>query len=127
MLSERAVFSSFSAGDIGAEADFYRGKLGLAVTEEDGMLMLDLAGGHRVVVYPKDDHQPASHTVLNFEVPDIDAEVDELAGAGVTFERYGGFEQDERGIMRDFGQAIAWFKDPAGNTLALVGTRQPAS
>ena len=84
------------------------------------MLNLDLAGGQRVLIYPKDDHQPASFTVLNFEVPDIDAAVDELAGRGVAFERYDGVPQDDRGIAREFGPPIAWFKDPAGNILSLI-------
>lgn len=120
MLSNATAFSGFSAGDIGEEKRFYEDTLGLKVTEENGMLTLELAGGHRVLIYPKDDHQPASYTALNFEVPDIDAAVDDLAQRGVEFLRYDGFPQDERGIMREYGPPIAWFADPAGNVLALI-------
>jgi catechol 2,3-dioxygenase-like lactoylglutathione lyase family enzyme len=122
MLSERTAFSSFSAGDIGLESAFYAETLGLKASEENGMLMLELAGGQRVLVYPKEDHQPATFTVLNFEVTDIEAAVDDLVAGGVSFERYDGFKQDERGIMREFGPPIAWFTDPAGNVLALIQT-----
>jgi catechol 2,3-dioxygenase-like lactoylglutathione lyase family enzyme len=120
MLKDRPAFSGFSADDIDREQAFYAGTLGLEVTEENGMLMLDLAGGQRVLIYPKENHEPATFTVLNFEVPDIDAAVDELVGRGVAFERYEGFTQDERGIMREFGPPIAWFKDPAGNIVAIL-------
>jgi catechol 2,3-dioxygenase-like lactoylglutathione lyase family enzyme len=120
MLSDSTAFSSFSAADIAAARRFYAETLGLAVTEDNGMLNLELAGGHRVLIYAKDDHQPASFTVLNFEVPDIGAAVDDLAARGVTFERYEGFEQDERGIMRQFGPPIAWLTDPSGNVIALI-------
>ncbi len=122
MLSNATAFSGFSAGDIGEEKRFYEDTLGLKVTEENGMLTLELAGGHRVLIYPKDDHQPASYTALNFEVPDIDAAVDDLAQRGVEFLRYDGFPQDERGIMREYGPPIAWFTDPAGNILAVIQT-----
>jgi catechol 2,3-dioxygenase-like lactoylglutathione lyase family enzyme len=120
MLSSATAFSGFSAGDIGQEKTFYADTLGLKVTEENGMLTLDLAGGQRVLVYPKDDHQPATYTVLNFEVADIEAAVDDLASRGVEFLRYEAFPQDERGIMREYGPPIAWFADPAGNVLALI-------
>jgi predicted enzyme related to lactoylglutathione lyase len=120
MLSERPAFSSFSATDIGAEKAFYADTLGLVVTEEDGQLMVDFAGGQRVLIYPKEDHAPASFTVLNFQVPDIEAAVDGLVERGVDFARYEGFPQDERGIMREWGPAIAWFTDPAGNVIALI-------
>jgi hypothetical protein len=124
MLSQRPAFSSFSATDIGTEKDFYADTLGLAVTEENGVLMVDLTGGQRVVIYPKDDHVPATFTVLNFEVDDVAAAVDGLVARGVTFERYEGLEQDERGIMRDFGPPIAWFTDPAANVIALIQTEE---
>ena len=120
MLKGRPAFSGFSAADVAQEREFYGGTLGLDVTEDNGMLMLDLAGGQRVLIYPKEDHQPATYTTLNFEVPDIDAAVDDLVGRGVSFERYEGLAQDERGIMREFGPPIAWFKDPADNILALI-------
>ena len=90
------------------------------MTEENGILTLNLAGGGRVIVYPKPNHEPATFTVLNFPVEDIDAAVDRLVAAGVRFERYEGLEQDERGIARAFPPPIAWFKDPAGNILSVI-------
>jgi hypothetical protein len=92
----------------------------MEVSEEDGMLTLHLAGGGRVLVYPKENHEPATFTILNFPVGDIDAMVDTLIAAGVTFERYDGLGQDQRGVMRDQGPPIAWFKDPAGNILSVL-------
>jgi predicted enzyme related to lactoylglutathione lyase len=120
MLKDRPAFSGFSTGDIGAAKTFYGKTLGVAVSEDNGMLNLTLEKGQRVIIYPKEDHQPATYTVLNFEVDDIDATVDRLAAAGVTFERYEGLEQDERGVMRQWGPPIAWFKDPAGNILSVI-------
>ena len=122
MLSQRPAFSSFSANDIGAERTFYADVLGLTVTEENGILMLYLAGGQRVAIYPKEDHRPATFTVLNFEVDDIDGVADDLTARGVTFERYEGFGQDERGIAREYPPPIAWFTDPAGNIIAIIQT-----
>jgi catechol 2,3-dioxygenase-like lactoylglutathione lyase family enzyme len=83
---------------------------------------LPLGGGQRVLIYPKDDHQPATYTVLNFEVPDIDAAVDELVAAGIQLARYEGTQQDDRGVMRAWGPPIAWFTDPAGNILSVIQT-----
>lgn len=120
MLRDSHAISGFSSSDIPKAKEFYGGKLGLEVTEENDMLTLRLEGGGRVLIYPKENHEPASFTVLNFPVADVDAAVDQLAAAGVTFERYEGFNQDERGIMRDQGPPIAWFKDPAGNVLAVL-------
>lgn len=120
MLKDATAFSGFSAGDIGQEKAFYADTLGVKVTEEHGMLTLELSGGQRVLIYPKDDHQPATFTVLNFEVPDIDKAVDDLTARGVTFERYEGQPHDERGIVREWGPPIAWFKDPAGNILSVI-------
>jgi catechol 2,3-dioxygenase-like lactoylglutathione lyase family enzyme len=120
MLRDRPAFSGFSADDIGKEKAFYADTLGLNVTEEMGALSLALTGGQRVFIYPKENHEPATYTVLNFEVDDIDAAVDQLTAAGVQFERYEGMPQDERGVMRDWGPPIAWFKDPAGNILAVI-------
>lgn len=120
MLRDRPVFSGFSTNDIAAAKAFYGNTLGLDVTEEDGMLVLDLTGGHRVLIYPKENHQPATYTALNFRVEDIDAAADELTAAGVKFERYEGFDQDERGVMRGHGPSIAWFKDPGGNILSII-------
>jgi catechol 2,3-dioxygenase-like lactoylglutathione lyase family enzyme len=122
MLTHTGAFSGFSTNDIAAARAFYADTLGIRVTEEEGMLNLELAGGQRVLIYPKDDHQPATYTVLNFEVADIDAAVDQLTAAGVTLERYEGSPQDERGIVREWGPPIAWFTDPAGNILSVIQT-----
>jgi predicted enzyme related to lactoylglutathione lyase len=124
MIGTRPAFSGFSAGDVEAERAFYADALGVSVEDGNGSLMLNLANGQRVFIYPKPNHEPATFTVLNFEVDDINAAVDELAAKGVVFERYEGVEQDERGIARDSGgPAIAWFKDPAGNILSVVEPR----
>lgn len=122
MLREAHAFSGFSTDDIAKEKTFYADTLGLNVTEENGMLTLHLPEGHTVLIYPKgDDHQPATYTALNFEVDDIDDAVDRLTAAGVAFEHYGeGSGQDERGIAREWGPPIAWFKDPAGNILSVI-------
>lgn len=120
MLQTTNAFSGFSTNDIDAARRFYGESLGLDVTEENGMLGLHIADGGDILVYPKDDHAPATYTVLNFPVDDIDNAVDELAERGVAFETYEGMAQDERGIMREYGPAIAWFKDPAGNVLAVL-------
>jgi predicted enzyme related to lactoylglutathione lyase len=120
MLANRPGFSGFSATDIAAEKAFYSDTLGVDVTEENGMLSLHLEGGQNVLIYPKDDHQPATFTVLNFQVDDIDATVDAMVAAGVKFEKYDGVPQDERGIQREYGPPIAWFKDPEGNILSVI-------
>jgi catechol 2,3-dioxygenase-like lactoylglutathione lyase family enzyme len=120
MFRDSHAFSGFSSNDIQKASEFYARVLGLEVTEENGILTLHLAGGGRVVVYPKEGHEPASFTVLNFPVEDIDQAVDALAEAGIQFERYEGFQQDDRGIMREDGPPIAWFKDPAGNILSVL-------
>ena len=120
MLRTSHAFSGFSSNDLVQVRAFYEGTLGLEVTEEDGILTLHLAGGGRVIVYPKPNHEPATFTVLNFPVDDIDAAVDRLVAAGVRFERYDGLDQDERGIARAYPPPIAWFKDPAGNILSVV-------
>jgi len=121
MIGTRPAFSGFSAADIEAERAFYADTLGVTVEDGNGSLMLNLANGQRVFIYPKPNHEPATFTVLNFEVDDINGAVDELAGKGVRLERYDGLEQDERGIARDGGgPAIAWFKDPAGNILSVL-------
>jgi predicted enzyme related to lactoylglutathione lyase len=121
MLKDSHAFSGFSSNDISAARAFYGDTLGLDVTEDMGMLNLRFAGGGRGIIYPKPNHEPATFTVLNFPVHDIEAAVDRLAAAGVAFERYEGMEQDKRGIARDpQGPAIAWFKDPAGNILSVL-------
>ena len=123
MLNGTTAFSGFSTNDIPKAKSFYTDTLGLDVTEENGMLTLKFSNGHTVLIYPKgDDHEPATYTTLNFEVDDIEGAVDGLNARGVTFERYEGAGQDERGIMRDQGPPIAWFKDPAGNILSLIKT-----
>jgi predicted enzyme related to lactoylglutathione lyase len=124
MLSGSKAFSSYSTNDIAAGKRFYGETLGLDVSEEMGSLSVSFPGGQRVFIYPKDDHQPATFTVLNFEVDDIDSAVDRLSSAGIRFERYGDeFGQDERGIARDEnGPPIAWFKDPAGNIISVLET-----
>ena len=120
MFRDSHAFSGFSSNDISKARAFYAQSLGLEVTDENGMLTLHLAGGGKVLIYPKDNHEPASFTVLNFPVDDIDEAVDRLTGAGIKLERYEGAQQDERGINRDQGPPIAWFKDPAGNILAVL-------
>jgi catechol 2,3-dioxygenase-like lactoylglutathione lyase family enzyme len=123
MFRESRAFSGFSSNDIEACRAFYGDTLGLDAKVENDLLSLSFAGGGQVMIYPKDNHEPATFTVLNFPVPDIEAAVDRLVEAGVTMERYEGFGQDERGISRDaYGPPIAWFKDPAGNILAVLQT-----
>ncbi len=122
MLKDNRTFSSFSADDIPRAKQFYAETLGLEVEEQMGGLALHLGGGD-TFVYPKDDHAPATFTVLNFLVDDIDAAVDRLTEAGVAFEQYEGeIETDEKGIARGPGDGptIAWFKDPAGNILSVL-------
>ena len=122
MLRDKPAFSGFSTNDIEAASRFYGETLGVDVSEDHGMLNLKLACGQRVLIYPKDNHEPATFTVLNFEVSDIDAAVDDLAAKGVAFEHYEGAGQDAKGIARQYPPPIAWFKDPAGNVLAVIQT-----
>ena len=123
MFRDSHAISGFSTNDIGQTKVFYADKLGLDVTEENGMLTLHLAGGGSVLVYPKDNHEAATYTALNFPVQDIEKAVDGLVAAGVVLERYEDAGQDERGIAREYGPPIAWFKDPAGNILAVLQER----
>jgi len=125
MLHDSAAFSGFSVDDTEAARTFYGDTLGIEIEETGpGLLGLKLGSGARVLIYPKPNHAPATFTILNFPVADIEAAVDGLVGKGVTFERYDGFEQDERGIARDpEGPPIAWFKDPAGNILSVLEDR----
>ena len=124
MLADSPAFSGFAVPDIEEARYFYEATLGLEVSEDHGMLTLHLGGGADVLVYPKPDHTPASHTVLNFPVGDIDATVDELVARGVRFQP--SETTDERGIMRgrsqNMGPDIAWFTDPAGNILSVLQT-----
>jgi len=122
MLKESKAFSGFSVNDIQNAKDFYGRTLGLQVSESHGLLTLQLAGGNKVLIYPKVNHAPATFTVLNFPVENVDESVDELAKRGVRFEIYdeSDIKTDEKGIMRGNGPTIAWFKDPAGNVLSVI-------
>jgi predicted enzyme related to lactoylglutathione lyase len=122
MLRDSKAFSGFSAGDIQTAKKFYSETLGLDVTESHGLLTLRLASGNNVLIYPKPNHVPATFTVLNFPVKDVDLAVDELTKQGVRFEIYDlpNLKTDKKGIMRGNGPTIAWFKDPAGNILSVI-------
>jgi predicted enzyme related to lactoylglutathione lyase len=125
MLKESEAYSGFAVNDTDRAKRFYGEVLGLAVTEinaEYGMLSIGIKGSRDVFVYTKPDHQPATFTILNFPVPDVEAAVDDLTAKGVEFLRYDGFNQDERGISRGMGPDIAWFTDPAGNVLSIHAT-----
>ena len=124
MFGQTKAFSGFSVDDVQAAKLFYGETLGLEVTEAYGLLRLHLAGGTQVLAYPKgEQHVPATFTILNFQVEDIDAAVDELARRGVVFQRYPGLESDEKGVFRGGGPFIAWFTDPAGNILSVLQER----
>lgn len=123
MLTYTKAFSGFSVDDREKARQFYGETLGIKTSEQHGLLTLHLAGGRDTLVYPKPDHTPATYTILNFEVKDIDKAVDELTARGVKFERYDGLAQDEKGIGRGGGPYIAWFKDPAGNILSVLQER----
>jgi predicted enzyme related to lactoylglutathione lyase len=123
MFANTKAYSGFAVDDLEKAREFYGETLGLrtsVISEEGGVMSLDLAGDRGTLVYQKPDFTPATYTILNFPVDDIDEAVDELAARGVRFERYDGFEQDEKGISRDEGPHIAWFKDPAGNVLSVL-------
>lgn len=126
MFKNAHAFSGFSVDDIAAAKAFYGQKLGLEVSENEmGLLDITLGGGGKVIAYPKDNHVPATFTILNFMVPDLGKAVDDLNRAGIQMERYEGFQQNEKGIARDddMGPPIAWFTDPAGNILAVIEDR----
>jgi catechol 2,3-dioxygenase-like lactoylglutathione lyase family enzyme len=122
MFKESKAFSGFSVDDVPRAKEFYGDTLGIEVSEANGMLTLHIAGDRDTLVYPKPNHEPASFTILNFPVSEIEPVVDALTERGVEFERYEGteLETDERGIFRGGGPPIAWFKDPAGNVLAVI-------
>jgi hypothetical protein len=124
MFGETQAFSSYSTDAAATVSSFYEETLGIRVSEDNGMLTLHLAGGDRpTLIYPKGDaHEPASFTVLNFQVDDLEATVDDLIRRGVVFERYEGteVETDDKGIFRGGGPLIAWFKDPARNVLSVI-------
>ena len=121
-MRESNAFSGFSANDIPKAKEFYGRTLGLKVSESNGLLTLHLAGGNNVLIYPKPNHTPATFTVLNFPVDDVDQAVDELTKRGVRFEIYDlpEIKTDKKGIMRGNGPTIAWFKDPSGNILSVI-------
>jgi catechol 2,3-dioxygenase-like lactoylglutathione lyase family enzyme len=127
MLGNAEAYSGFAVNDLDKAREFYGEALGLNVKvldEENGLMQLDHAGGKVTLVYLKPDLEPGNYTILNFPVDDIDAAVEELSGEGVSFERYEGFDQDDkaiaRGIAENRGPDIAWFKDPAGNILSVL-------
>jgi len=123
MFANTKAYSGFAVDDLQKAREFYGETLGLktsVISEENGLMSLHLAGDRDTLVYQKPGYAPATYTILNFPVDDIDKAVDELAARGVRFERYDGFEQDEKGISRGEGPYIAWFKDPAGNVLSVL-------
>ena len=122
MLKKSIGISGFSVNDIEKAKAFYGQLLGLDFTENMGIITLKLAGGGQVFVYPKPNHEPATFTVLNFIVPDVEKMVDDLIGHGVKLENYDSpqLKTDEKGIMRGNGPTIAWFKDPAGNIISVI-------
>jgi predicted enzyme related to lactoylglutathione lyase len=122
VFSETKAYSGFAVDDLGRAREFYGETLGIQteiLDEENGLMTLHLAGDRPTLVYAKPDHEPAGYTILNFPVADVEKAVDELAARGVSFERYDAFEQDEKGIAHGPGPVVAWFKDPAGNVLAV--------
>jgi catechol 2,3-dioxygenase-like lactoylglutathione lyase family enzyme len=123
MLGDSEAISGFAVDDVEKAREFYGETLGVSteiINEENGLMTLHHADGRDTFVYRKADLVPANYTILNFEVEDIDRAVDELTERGVSFERYDGFEQDEKGIARGMGPDIAWFRDPAGNILSVI-------
>lgn len=123
IFADAKAYSGIAVKDLGEARRFYGETLGLRTSEEHGLMWLHLAGGRDTLVYEQPEATPASFTVLNFEVDDIDAAVDALGARGVTLERYEGAEQDEKGIARAEGPFIAWFKDPSGNVLSALQER----
>ena len=126
MLEDSKAFSGFAVPDVEQAKEFYGKTLGLKVSEDHGLLRLHLGGGNNVLVYPKPNHVPATFTILNFPVDDVDQAVDKLSKRGVHFEIYDkpDLKTDEKGIMRGNGPTIAWFKDPAGNILSVLQSEQ---
>jgi catechol 2,3-dioxygenase-like lactoylglutathione lyase family enzyme len=122
MFKATKAFSGFSVNDIPKAKEFYGRTLGMEVSEDHDMLHLHIGGESEVLVYPKPNHTPATFTVLNIPVSNVDEAVDELEKRGVRFEKYDqpGLKTDARGVMRGDGPSIAWFKDPAGNILSVI-------
>jgi predicted enzyme related to lactoylglutathione lyase len=120
MFANTKAFSGFAVDDMEKAHQFYGETLGLETSEENGLMTLHLAEDRDTLIYPKPDFTPATYTILNFPVEDVEKAVDELVARGVSIERYDGFEQDERGIARGGGPLVAWFRDPAGNILSVL-------
>jgi predicted enzyme related to lactoylglutathione lyase len=124
MFGNTNAYSSFAVDDVERAREFYGDTLGIETSTVEempgGLLILNLAGGRDTLVYPKPDYVPATYTVLNFAVDDVEKAVDDLTSRGVSFDRYDGFGQDDKGIARGNGPDIAWFRDPAGNVLSVV-------
>jgi catechol 2,3-dioxygenase-like lactoylglutathione lyase family enzyme len=120
MFANTQAFSGFAVDDLERARQFYADTLGIKTSEQNGLMVLHLAGGRDTIVYPKPGHVPATYTILNFPVDDIDKAVAELTERGVRFERYEGLAQDDQGVMRGEGPDIAWFTDPAGNILSVL-------
>jgi catechol 2,3-dioxygenase-like lactoylglutathione lyase family enzyme len=125
LFANTKAFSGFAVPNLKEAEKFYGDTLGIDITKgEMGDLVLNLTGGRDTFIYEKPDFEPATYTILNFVVDDVDRAVDQLSQKGVKFERYEGFDQDEKGIARgDQGPAIAWFKDPGGNILSVLEDR----
>jgi catechol 2,3-dioxygenase-like lactoylglutathione lyase family enzyme len=123
MFENTKAYSGFAVRDLDEARAFYGETLGLRTSEEHGLMWLHLAGGRDTLVYSQPEVFPASFTILNFEVDDIEEAVDALAARGVRFERYEGLAQDEKGVSRELGPAIAWFKDPSANLLSVLQER----
>jgi catechol 2,3-dioxygenase-like lactoylglutathione lyase family enzyme len=119
-LTYTRAFSGFAVNDLQKAREFYSETLGLNTSEENDLLTLHLAGDRDTLIYPKPDFVPATYTILNFEVDDVEETVDDLTARGVKFERYDGMKQDERGIHKDGDLLIAWFTDPAGNVISVL-------
>ena len=122
MFKDTKAFSGFSVNDVQIAKEFYSQTLGLEVSEAYGLLRLHIAGGTTILIYPKENHIPATFTILNFPVANIEEAVDELTRRGVRFESYndGDLVTDEKGIFRGGGPKIAWFRDPADNVLSVL-------
>jgi hypothetical protein len=129
LFKDVPAFPSFAAKDLSVEKAFFADTLGIDVNDQNGMLFLNFGSTNRILIYPKADHTPASFTILNFPVDDINAAVDELNARGVKLERYDvpGLSPDEKLIYRGEGPPIAWFKDPAGNIFSVIEEKGKAS
>jgi catechol 2,3-dioxygenase-like lactoylglutathione lyase family enzyme len=122
MFDSSNAFSGFAVRDLDEAARFYEDTLGLPVTRDHGLLRLHIGGGATELAYPKPDHVPATYTMLNFPVADVEEAVDDLSSRGVEFLRYDGFDQDAKGIFHGGGPLIAWFTDPSGNIMSVVAS-----